>query len=421
MAGQHARLTKRTIDAAKPDAQRYAIHDSELSGFKLIVHPTGKKAFHLRYRVGGGRGATIREPKIGDMGTLTPDQARTIARQWLAEVRLGGDPAGERQAKRQAPRMSELFDRYLTEHARRHKKPASADGDAQQIRDHLLPALGRIKVAELTRDQVARVHQGMSDMPYAANRALALLSKAMNLAELWGWRPEGANPCRNVRKFSETARKRFLSPSELGALGAVLAQAETEGAITLPARDGVRDKPKRTPISPYAVAAIRLLILTGARSGEILSLRWAWVDLDGGRLNLPDSKTGQKSIPLGVAALDVLRALPRVEGNPHVIVGGKPGAALVNLKDPWGALREMAGIEGVRIHDLRHSFASVAAAGGLSLPIIGAILGHSQSSTTQRYAHLADDPLRAAATRIGEDILAAMGAPRKFEQDGADQ
>lgn len=408
MAERSAKLTKRAVNAAVPEARRYALHDAELPGFKLYVHPSGKKAFHLRYRVGGGRGATIRVPKIGDMGALTPDQARAIARDWLAQIRLGGDPGGERQEKRQAPRMSELFERYLDEHARRHKKPASAEGDAQQIRDHLMPSLGKLKVAELTRAHIERLHQGMAETPYAANRVLALLSKALNLAELWGWREDGANPCRHVRKFAEAKRKRFLSPAELGALGAVLAQAEAEGAIRLPARDGLRDGPKTVVISPSVIAAIRLLAFTGARCGEILSLRWDWVDLDAGRLNLPDSKTGAKSIPLGDAAVEILRALPRTPGNPHVIVGGKPGAALVNLKDPWGAIREAAGIEDVRIHDLRHSFASVGAAGGLSLPIIGAILGHTQSSTTQRYAHLADDPLRAAASQIGEAIYAAM-------------
>jgi integrase len=249
-------------------------------------------------------------------------------------------------------------------------------------------------------------HRGLAAKPYAANRALALLSKAFNLAELWGWREDGSNPCRHIRKYAETKRKRFLSPKELAALGEALARAEADGALTLP--PSAERAEKRVPIAPAAIAAIRLLILTGARKDEIQSLRWDWVDMEGGRLNLPDSKTGEKAVPLGAAALAVLSVIPRVEGNPHVIVGGKPGAALVNLKDPWGAIREVAGLEDVRIHDLRHSFASVGAAGGLSLPIIGAILGHTQASTTQRYAHLSDDPLRAAATTIGDRISAAM-------------
>ncbi|MFT4792830.1 MAG: integrase [Paracoccaceae bacterium] len=406
MATRTAKLTKRTIDAAAPEAARYAIHDTEIPGFKLFVHPSGKKVFHLRYRVGGGRGATIREPKIGDLGAVTPDQARKIAGDWMAEIRLGGDPGGERQTKREAPRMAELFERYLTDHARPHKRASSVAEDERQIRDHLTPFFGKMKVAEVQRASVIDFHRSLADRPYAANRALALLSKAFNLAELWGWRDDGSNPCRHVRKNVEAKRKRFLSPKELAALGEALARAEADGALTLP--PSVERAEKRVPIAPAAIAAIRLLILTGARKDEIQSLRWDWVDMEGGRLNLPDSKTGEKAVPLGAAALAILSVIPRVEGNPHVIVGGKPGAALVNLKDPWGAIREVAGLEDVRIHDLRHSFASVGAAGGLSLPIIGAILGHTQASTTQRYAHLSDDPLRAAATTIGDRISAAM-------------
>jgi integrase len=172
----------------------------------------------------------------------------------------------------------------------------------------------------------------------------------------------------------------------------------------------VREKAERVAISPSAVAAVRLLALTGARKGEILGLQWAWVDASSGRAHLPDSKSGEKTLILPPAALAVLASLQTVEGNPYVIVGGKPGAPLVNLKDPWLAIREAANLDDVRIHDLRHSFASVGAAGGASLPIIGALLGHSQPSTTARYAHLADDPLQAAAADIGAKIWAAMGA-----------
>jgi integrase len=408
MATRTAKLTKRTVDAATPEAARYAVHDADIPGFKLYVHPSGKKAFHLRYRVGGGRGATIREPKIGDMGAITPEQARKIAGDWLADVRLGGDPGGTRQAKREAPRMIDMFDRYLSDHARPHKKASSVKDDERQIRDTLAPAFGKMKVAEVTRAMVIDHHRRMAATPYAANRGLALLSKAFNLAELWGWRADGSNPCRLVRKYAETARKRFLSQAELAALGEVMAGAERDGFVCLPVCEGVRATAKRVSMTSSALVALRLLILTGARKNEIQSLRWEWVDIAGARLNLPDSKTGAKTIPLGAAALAVLQAIPRVAGNPHVIVGGVQGAALVNLKDPWGAIREAAGLEDVRIHDLRHSFASVGAAGGLSLPIIGAILGHTQAATTQRYAHLSDDPLKAAATAIGDTISAAM-------------
>ncbi len=392
-ASKKTKLTKRSVDAAHPVEKRYALIDAELNGFKLYVHPTGRKSFHLRYRVGGGRDATIREPKIGDHGSITVDAARSIALEWLTEVRKGGDPAADRKDARAASRMSDLFARYLGEHAKPHKKSSSIRQDETNIRNYLRPALGKKKIADVTRNDVAALHKNLADKPYQANRALALLSKMFGLAELWGYRPDGSNPCRHVKKYAETKRKRFLSTAELSALGDALRRAE-QGELGA--------------VMPSAIAAIRLLVLTGARKGEILGLQWDWIDFEAGRANLPDSKTGEKTITLGPAALQLLSTLPRIEGNPHVIVGGRKGAALVNLKDPWKLIRSAAGLDDVRIHDLRHSFASVGAASGMSLPVIGALLGHTQAATTQRYAHLSDDPLQAAAGAISDKIAAAM-------------
>lgn len=409
MAIEKRRISETVVEQAAVTGTRYVVADTDIPGFWLIVTKTGKKSFVLRYRVGGGRGATIREPKIGDWPAMKAAKARSIAADWLAEVRLGGDPSGERQALRAAPTMAMLFDRYLSDHARPTKKPSSLAEDEQLLKDYLRPAFDKRKVHEVTRADVDRFHKGLAHKPYRANRALALLSKAMNLAEVWGWRPDGSNPIRHVRKFAEKRRERFLSPAELGRLGEVLRQAERDGFLILPARMGVRDEEIRVPIARPVIGAIRLLVLTGARKSEILGLRWAWIDMTAGRAHLPDSKTGSKVLILPPGALAELSRLPRLPDNPHVIVGGKPGAALVNLKDPWAVIRECAALEDVRIHDLRHSFASVGAANGASLPILGALLGHSQPSTTARYAHLADDPLQAAAAEIGGRIGAAMG------------
>ena len=413
MAGSNAKLTQRTIDAAKPSAKRYIIGDTDIPGFRLHVLPSGKKAFYLAYRVGGGRGATQREPKIGDWPAVKAEQARRIAADWFAEVRSGGDPAAKRRGVRQAPRMSELFDRYLSDHARPHKKPSSIANDERLLAKRLVPAFGHKKVAEIARADVADFHNSLTNTPYEANRALALLSKAFNLAEIWEMRPEGTNPCRHVKKFQEKQRKRFLSLAELARLGSVMRRAENDGKLTLPAKPGVRSEPRTVPISTAALATIRLEVFTGARKGEILSLRWDWIDFENRRINLPDSKTGDNSIPLNSAALAVLGKVPRIQGNPHVIVGAKLGAALVNPYKAWHAIREAAGIDDVRMHDLRHSFASVGAGGGLSLPIIGALLGHKNMQTTQRYAHLADDPLKVATDAIGAQISAAMGDAEK--------
>ena len=409
MATQRARLNETVVERAPATGQRYLIADMDIPGFWLVVTKTGKKSFVFRYRVGGGRAGTVREPKIGDWPAMKVAKARNIAAEWSAQVRLGGDPGGARRAQRAAPTMEELFDRYLNDHARPTKKASSLAEDEQLLKDYLRPSFGRRKVHEVTRADVDRFHKGLAHKPYRANRALALLSKAMNLAEVWGWRPDGTNPTRHVRKFAEKRRERFLSSAELGRLGEVLRRAERDGFLTLPARNGLRAAEERVPISRFVVAAIRLLVLTGARRGEILGLRWAWINLAEGRAHLPDSKTGFKVLILPASALAELSRLPRLPDNPHVIVGGKPGSALVNLKDPWKVIRECAEIEDVRIHDLRHSFASVGAANGASLQIIGALLGHSQPSTTARYAHLADDPLQAAAANISGRIVAAMG------------
>jgi integrase len=303
--------------------------------------------------------------------------------------------------------MNELFDRYLTDHAEAHKKPRSIEQDRRLIDVHLRTALGAKKIIDVARADIASLHKKLAETPYQANRALALLSKAMNLAESWGLRPDGSNPCRHVKKYREKKRERFLSAQELARLGETLAAAEF-GEVTFEreSRSGGRIQ---SPISPNAIAAIRLLIFTGARRDEILSLRWDYVNFDQSRLELPDSKTGAKFIYLPAPALAILSGLPRKDGNPHVIVGAKDGAHLVNLKDPWSAIRNAAGLSDVRIHDLRHSFASVAAGGGMSLPVIGALLGHKDTATTARYAHLSDDPLRAAVNTIGSKIADAMG------------
>lgn len=206
----------------------------------------------------------------------------------------------------------------------------------------------------------------------------------------WGLRPDGSNPTAHVDKFAEEARERFLSPDELARLGKALSEAADAGE------------------SPYVVGALRLLILTGARLSEVLTLKWEHVDFDARLLRLPDSKTGKKTIALPAAALEVLTSLPRQEGNHYVVCGAVVGAHLINLHKPWRRIRKSAGLDDVRIHDLRHSFASVAVAGGASLPLIGALLGHSQPQTTQRYAHVANDPRLAAADAVADRINAAM-------------
>lgn len=384
------RLTEKRIRDAKADGTEAFLWDDEVPGLGVRVRASSK-SYILRYRVGGGRRASQRRSSLGKCSVLFLSDARAMAREYLLDVAKGGDPFGKQQAKRDAPTMTNLFDRYISDHARPHKKRRSIEEDERLIRLHLAPAFGRRKVAEMTRDEIDRWHKSMKATPGAANRARALLSKAMNLAEVWGWRPDGSNPVRHIKPFKESdGAERFLSPAEMRALGEALRAYEADSG------------------SPFAIAAIRFLALTGARRSEALSLRWDWVDFAGGRLTLPDSKTGKKVIPLNAAALALLADLPRIAGNPHVFPGERVGGHLVDLKRPWMLVREQAGLIDVRLHDLRHSFASLGASSGMGLPIIGALLGHREARTTQRYAHLADDPLRAASEAIGGQVSAAL-------------
>ena len=407
------RITKRVVDAAKPEPERQRIWDSEIAGFCLQVTPTGHKSYFYKYRVGGGRAGRVRWAKIGDHGVLTPDQARDIARRWAAEVATGGDPAETRSAQRAAPTVSELLDRYLAEHAGRKNKARTAADAERLVNKVIRPALGKLKVADVTAADVARFHGAYAATPYQANRALAVLSKALNLAELWGLRFKGTNPCQDVQRFAEEARERSLSATEFAALGAALAHAE-QGPLQLPPLQPSSPERLRS-VNPQAIRAIRLLIFTGARVSEILGLRWEHLDLDAGRAHLPDSKTGKKVIQLPAPALEVLATAERPASGRGYVIRGRDGrdpeVPLVNVKDSWATICEAAGLQSLRLHDLRHAFASAAVNDGLSLPIIGALLGHRETRTTQRYAHLADDSQRLAAAQVAGRIALAMQRP----------
>jgi integrase len=386
------KITKRSVDALKAaaDGAETVLWDSELKGFGCRVQRGGAKAYVLHYRAGGGRGAPLRKLTIGRHGSpWTPETARKEAKTLLGMIEEGADPAADKMARREAPTIAELAERFLAEHAEAKRKGSTAAEYRRLLDKIILPALGKRKVADVTRADITKLHHANRAAPYQANRVLAVLSKMFNLAERWGLRPDGSNPCRHVEKFAERKRERMLSPAELAQLGEALASY-----------DG----------SPYAVAAVKLLVFTGARLGEVLRLKWEWIDFERGEARLPDSKTGAKTLHLPPPARAVLAELPRLDGNPHVIAGAKEGAALVNLEKPWRAIRKAAGLDDVRLHDLRHAFASVAASSGMGLPIIGKMLGHTQAATTARYAHLASDPVKAAAAAVANKIAAAMAA-----------
>lgn len=383
-----AKITKRLLDSLEPPAAgEVKVWDTELRGFVVRVRASGRRWFAVEWM----REHRTRRLSLGEFGALTVEQARDRAKKVLARVAHGEDPAAERAEERTAPTVADLARRYLEEHAGPKKKASSVEGDERILRCYVLPALGRRKAAAVGLKEVSDLHHSLRSKPIQANRVLALVSKMLNLAETWGLRSLHSNPCPRIARFKERKRERFLSGAELRRLGEALSAVE---------RDCTED--------PAAVLAIRLLLLTGARRDEILDLRWQDVDLDTGTLNLPDSKTGKKSIPLGPAAVELLAAAPRLVGSPYVIPGRRQEGRFVGIQRPWARIRERAGLGDVRLHDIRHSFASVGVAANLGLPVLGAILGHRHPATTARYAHLDDDPRRAAAARISNQIAADL-------------
>ena len=378
MANRIPRITKRSVDAIKAGGTDTVYWDGELTGFGLRVRRSGRKSYVVQTRIAG----KLCWFTIGPHGPLNPDQARARALEILACAKKGIDPR-DAEARREAePSMADLGRRFLEEYVPVHCKPSTREEYGRSVRLFVDPVIGELRVPEVQRKDIAALHHGLRDKPYQANRTLGVLSKMFSLAEVWGWRPDGSNPCRHVKRYKEHKRERFLSPEETERLGQVLREAEEE--------------------MPSAVAAFRLLLLTGCRMSEIRDLRWEYVKDD--CIELPDAKTGGRVVPLGPEARAVLSAIPRDEDNPWVIAGRLPGSHLTDLQRPWRRIRKQAGLEGVRIHDLRHSFASRALALGESLTMIGKLLGHTQVQTTARYAHLARDSIQTAAARITGSI-----------------
>jgi integrase len=385
-----ANITKRAVDSAKARRTDTYLWDKELHGFGLKLTPAGRKVYLVQYRLGGRKGRT-RRVTIGQHGSpWTPRTARTEAERLLGEVAVGRDPAADRDKAKADRSLGAVLDQFMGEHVNKLKS-ATVEEYQRLARLYIKPRLQNRAIGDLKRLDTARLHHELSDKPYQANRVLALLSVFFNWTEKHGLRPDGSNPCRHVEKYREGRRERFLSQAELGRLG-----------------DALREAEKDKSCSPWVIAAIRLLTLTGARRNEILTLRWEHVSEEHECLMLPDSKTGRKAIHLNAPALALLQTIPRLKGNPYVICGDKAGQHLANIEKPWRRIRAAAKLNNVRLHDLRHSFASVAASGGQSLVVIGKMLGHSKATTTARYAHLADDPVKAASDAVGRHIAAAM-------------
>jgi len=373
------KIAKRTVDALAREGKSGVYWDAALPGFGVRVYGAGRLTYVVQSRgPDGSRRATL-----GRHVDLTPSQARARAAAAIARIKAGEDPLPGKEDPSVEPTVEDLAKRFMEAHVGVECKASTGNRYRQLLRNHILPALGEVPVAEVEREHVAALHHALRDRPATANGARFVLSKMFALAEAWGLRPKHSNPCRSVRKYRPRYRERFLSRAEYRRLGRVLEEA---GAW------------------PPAVAAIRLLMLTGCRSEEIASLKWDDVDRGAGELRLRDTKTGPRRVPLTPTAVELLDGIERIAGNPWVFPGKNPGSRVARLANHWQVLREKADLPDVRLHDLRHSYASRALAVGESLSMIGKLLGHVKVETTARYAHLARDAEKVAAARIAGSI-----------------
>lgn len=404
------KLTVRTIESLSPRPAVYTVWDSEIRGFGVRVLKTGQKSFVLKFSLRRQQ----RWITLGRFRELSLESARKLALMKRGEIAQGMDPSQEARARKNAPTVSELIDRFVDEHVLPKTRASTAQGYSRYLNQVVRPRLGAFLVQDVTSKEIAEFHHSLRETPRQANQAVAILRKMFECAETWKFRPQFSNPCRSVTMFPEKRRTRFLETHELAALGAVLTEMEREGSAPAP-----------------AVAAIRLLLLTGARHNEILKLQWRQVDFERRllRFNPEEHKTGgskgMKTVPLSAPALAILEGLPRVLGNPFVIPGGLPGKHFVGLQKVWerirrrvtqlgsqgkkGALGEAVNIEDVRIHDLRHTFASVGVSSGRSLPEIASLLGQEQLSITERYSHMADNARFQASEKIAGSIASSLG------------
>ncbi len=389
MAVHKKTLTNRAVAALR--VERDTVYwDRDLPGFGVRVYPRGGKVYIAEAREPD---RTTRRVTVGRHDVLTADQARQRAAFIIARIRAGEDPVPLPLAARfnGGPTVADLAGRYLEERVAVRIKPSTQRRVRSMLHNHILPALGRMPLEAVERSDIVEFHQNLSDRPVTANKCVKVLSHMYRLGAGWGLVPEDFNSCRAVEKFPERSRERFLTDAEFTRLGRVLDETVESGAAPL-----------------TAVTAIRLLMLTGCRKNEVLTLRWTDVDLDAGELHLADSRTGPRTVQLPPTAVELLEVLPRRKDSPWVFPGndrdGRDSGG--GLDHAWRTMRAAARLEDVRLHDLRHSFTSRALALGETLPVIGKLLGHSDIESTARYAHLALDSIHEAAERIAGSIAA---------------
>ena len=385
-------LTTRIVEELRVSDREFVVWDRELPGFGVRVHPSGSKVYMVHKRSSG----KSRRVTIGRHGVWSLDAARREAGGIIASLKNGKTPGrpGAETGSANGPTVAEMAERYMKEHVAVWCKPTTAQHCRHILDKHLLPKFGTLRLGEITPDRAAALHDGLREKPIMANQVIDVLSRLFNKAKASGYVPPDGNPCRFIKKYPTRSCERFLSESEFVRLGTVLDELEAKGKI-----------------STTAAGGLRLLMLTGCRRNEILTLRWEDVDLEHDEIRLSDAKTGARAVPLSPTARQVLASLPRQPNNPWVISGRGTGTRLSNLNATWAVVRKTARLEDVRMHDLRHSYASRALSLGESLPMIGKLLGHSKVQTTARYAHLARDSVKTAAERVSDSLATDLDTP----------
>ena len=372
------KLNKRAVDALEVVGKDAVFWDRDLAGFGVRVYSTGRKVYVVQSRGPGGP----KRKALGRHGEISCEEARKSAAVLIDRIKRGEDPTPKAELT-----VSGLSERFMRVHVVEHCKPLTVATHRSTIENHILPSLGDMALGEVEAGDVMALHHRLRDTPKAADKAVDVLSRMYVLAEAWGLTPSGNNPCHAVRRYQKPPRERFLTPEEFRRLGRVLRDSETDGSVW-----------------PPTIAAFRLLMLTGCRKSEILELRWDDVDLTVGELRLKDAKAVPRMVHLTAPALKVLDGVFRTPGGGRVFPGPRGGSQKQYFDLCWRRIRARAGLDDVRIHDLRHSYASRALALGEGLPTIGKLLGHAGISTTARYAHLMRDAEKTAAARVGESI-----------------
>ena len=389
------RITKTLVDQLAPREREYEVRDSEVPGFGVRVRISGQKSYVLVYRKGTGRRSTQHRVTLGSAGELTPDQARTKARKLSAEVTLGGHPAAEISAQRTALTVADLMDQFMTKHVAVRLRPATAR-EYSRLTDRVIkPALGTIAVAEVTPALVSQWHHDGRATPRQSKLALAVLSKALALAEVWGLRPPQSNPCRSIQKYTDRKRDRLLSDAEINRIFAELKRGEQCGDY-----------------SPSVVLAIHLLFATGCRTDEVCRLRWEQIDWERSLISWSETKTGAAEKPLTQHVADLLRRAKLVVGNPYVCFAAGTRTHLRHdvLRPNWSRVLQRANINHCGLHAIRHRAATdLYNDPEIALPIAMQAIGHKSAQTALRYAHPTRQQVATAAGKLGKHFKQENG------------